>query len=267
MTSDFNCGTCGHACGGGPHGTTCISGTCVCASGTQCGAACVDTTTDLNNCGSCGKKCATLQTCSASACSCPNLPGTTAPEPVCGGACSDTNDDPLNCGKCSNSASIGQYCVHGAFQCRPGSAVATSGPFPGTCATDLYADAQNCGTVGTICAKGKVCIDGACAAFPSAGCASLSGHHAKCTVDGVATCVDTDHDALNCGGCGALLAPNQVCVSGVATLYVVDHGPAGTFSPSVACDKAFGAGGYIVCPPIGGAGSGNPICVQGSSCP
>ncbi|HTQ05601.1 MAG TPA: expansin EXLX1 family cellulose-binding protein [Polyangiaceae bacterium] len=38
-------------------GQTCSNGTCMCMTGTLCSGSCVDTTSDANNCGTCGTKC------------------------------------------------------------------------------------------------------------------------------------------------------------------------------------------------------------------
>jgi len=74
-TDPANCGVCGNSCGKG----TCVSGICVCASGTaKCGTACVDLATDPANCGSCGAACPFPGTCAAGKCSLPKCK-TTAP--------------------------------------------------------------------------------------------------------------------------------------------------------------------------------------------
>jgi hypothetical protein len=59
---------CGWAC---PYGTSCVNGQCVttCAAGTTlCGAACVDTSSDSTNCGTCGNACGSYQYCSGGTC-------------------------------------------------------------------------------------------------------------------------------------------------------------------------------------------------------
>lgn len=57
-----DCAATGKVCSGEPAG-------CVCPSGkTQCGGACVDTQTDANNCGGCGRVCGAGQRCTAGAC-------------------------------------------------------------------------------------------------------------------------------------------------------------------------------------------------------
>lgn len=87
-------------------GQTCSNGVCGCPAGdTICAGACVDTTTDPNNCGTCGEACGVFAgnglqiLCTMSAC-CPAPPsGVLRPEYVCNGVCTDP-DDNNNCGGC-----------------------------------------------------------------------------------------------------------------------------------------------------------------------
>ncbi|HUB09239.1 MAG TPA: FG-GAP-like repeat-containing protein [Myxococcales bacterium] len=112
QTDPANCGGCasagGHAC---TSEQLCKSGACVnvCAADagqTACpegaSVACVDVSTDVNNCGACGKGCAAGQGCDGGTCSCPTG------RSLCGSgaqaACIDTSSDPQNCGAC------GQVC-------------------------------------------------------------------------------------------------------------------------------------------------------------
>src|SRR5262249_22506627 len=57
----------GSACA--PPTPSCLSGACVCATQT-CNGACVDESSDPNNCGACGKVCSPWETCAASSCAC-----------------------------------------------------------------------------------------------------------------------------------------------------------------------------------------------------
>jgi hypothetical protein len=53
----------------------------------------VETTTDVNNCGSCGTRCPALRMC-------------------CSGACSDTANDTMNCGACGHACTT-PHCLAG----------------------------------------------------------------------------------------------------------------------------------------------------------
>jgi len=73
QTDILNCGSCGHACGGGQ---TCRAGVCMAnlalpcplSGQTRCSGTCVDTQTDHGNCGACGYACGSAQTCTNGNC-------------------------------------------------------------------------------------------------------------------------------------------------------------------------------------------------------
>ncbi len=81
----------------------------VTCSGNQsmCGAGCVDTSTDPNNCGGCGNSCNGLS--------------------CCNGQCVDTSSDPNNCGVCGGTCASDQQCINDGWlvnkcetgQCKP----------------------------------------------------------------------------------------------------------------------------------------------------
>jgi hypothetical protein len=119
----------GHGCGGENNG--CINNTvpvgnkcvpcpagqeashnqCVCSSdSTKCNGKCVDTDTDMNNCGGCGNRCLPLggHVCDDGKCTCP--PG--APT-ECDGKCVNTGIDQGHCGGCGYSCRKGR-CLNGA---------------------------------------------------------------------------------------------------------------------------------------------------------
>ncbi len=104
-----NCGKCGQVCGTGDGGAIMGGGTWVCAAGacsvqcpmmkSVCTNTCVDTMTDINNCGMCNTACdPALEACAMGKC-CPQG------QVNCAGACVDTQSDPKNCGVCGMACS------------------------------------------------------------------------------------------------------------------------------------------------------------------
>jgi len=104
-TDNANCGKCGNVCGNdagaimGGGTWTCQNGACgiSCPMGkTECAGACVDTQTDMDNCGKCGTACdAQKETCTQGLCCATG-------QVVCNAMCTDTKTDPNNCGMCGN---------------------------------------------------------------------------------------------------------------------------------------------------------------------
>lgn len=85
-----------------------------CATGeTMCGGGCVDLQRDARNCGTCGRACGEVESCTAGACA----SSCAAPRTVCGtGAstrCVDTRTDAENCGTCGMACGAGRACAAG----------------------------------------------------------------------------------------------------------------------------------------------------------
>lgn len=171
----------GKACSGadGGAGFTCKGGACECPPENMCGGGCVDTSSDVANCGGCGKACPSGIACVDGACACPNM------EVVCGSACVDTSTDAMNCGMCGHACTVtGAMCVESMCVC-PGGGTECSGA-----CVDTSTDAMNCGTCGHLCTDmGAVCVGGMC--MCPAGQTDCGG-----------ACVDMSADAKNCGACG-----------------------------------------------------------------
>ena len=120
LASTSDCGVCGNACAVGGLCDTTQTPPCRCP-GTEvpCGAVaggtpgtCTDTATDDANCGSCGKRCPTLATCTASDCKCPvEAPTTCGSSP---GTCTNLRTDDGHCGNCTTACATGATCVAGA---------------------------------------------------------------------------------------------------------------------------------------------------------
>lgn len=189
----------------------------LCAPLTDCGGACVETDTDVANCGACGNVCPDppggLAACVAGVCTmdCGALTN-------CDGVCLDTSGDVFNCGAC------GTVCPDppgGTAVCNGGvcgndcGALADCG---GAC-VDLLSDPLNCGTCGFACPDvlggTPVCLAGACASD----CGALT--------DCSGACVDTSTNVFNCGACGnACPAPENataLCTDGGCS-FVCDPG-------------------------------------------
>lgn len=211
---------------GGGGGATCPTGTNLCS------GACVDTTSDLSNCGACGIACSVGTTCVGGQCLCAG--GLTS----CAGACTDTTADPNNCGMCGTVCGTGAICTSGVCQCQNGLTSCT-----GSC-VNTQSDGNNCGACGQVCPSGQVCSLGTCSATCAAGltqcgssCVDVATDAAHCgncettcpsgqscvaatcscpvgqTACG-GVCVDVATDATNCGSCGTVCASGQVCQGG-----------------------------------------------------
>ncbi|HEY1954115.1 MAG TPA: MXAN_6577-like cysteine-rich protein [Polyangiaceae bacterium] len=218
-------------------------GTGGCGSGaTLCGGTCTVTQFDPNNCGACGTKCPSGESCALGACTSSVCNGGTT---QCGAKCADTQNDPANCGTCGNACPVGQVCSGGqcALDCNggttkcanlcvdtqsdpkncgfcgnacPGSLVCTQGGCNTTClggttqcgqaCVDLKVDPSNCGTCGNACPGGQVCSGGQCALTCGAGLTKCGNF-----------CVDTSDDQLNCGKCGFVCQGTDKCISGACT--------------------------------------------------
>jgi hypothetical protein len=111
--------TCKPACTGG---SVCNAGECRCqGSLSYCEGSCVDTQTEADDCGGCGKPCAAPRVCSVGACKCPNGGA------YCGSACVDTQTDSNNCGSCGTACQGAAECINGACKaCSTGCAVLTT---------------------------------------------------------------------------------------------------------------------------------------------
>ncbi|MGI8476928.1 MAG: hypothetical protein ACR2OO_11220, partial [Thermomicrobiales bacterium] len=183
---------------------------------TCCDPLCVDTSTDPNNCGDCGRVCpgASYASCGDGVCglACPDgwspcgdgasrycadlgadvyncqscRTACTPPRDACcpGVGCVWLAEDDGNCGACGNACGQDMRCCNG--QC-----------------VDPSTDGQFCGSCEITCAADQICRRGICAARCPAG-------QILCGPD----CVDPAADRANCGGCGAACAAGEVCQRG-----------------------------------------------------
>jgi hypothetical protein len=145
-------------------------GTCGCSSGlTLCSGSCVNLSTDVNNCGSCGHLCASGQTCTSGVCSCPS--GQT----LCSGTCVNLSTDPQNCGSCGHACAGGEACTAGACAPSGGECAAGEG-----CPGDLPKCCPAAGDVSEFCcgATDSCCnspISGTCCPSGSSCCSDQFG--------------------------------------------------------------------------------------------
>lgn len=140
-------GTGGDAGSAGTSGSAGSAGAGGSCAGKPCGTACVDTTSDPNNCGDCDVVC-TTGVCINSLCGC------NPPLVDCGGTCVNLTNDPAHCGDCTIVCATG-ICQASSCVC-PTPLVDCSGA-----CIDTKNDPDHCGDCTTVCPTG-VCQDSAC---------------------------------------------------------------------------------------------------------
>ncbi len=271
-------------------GGTCTDGRCVCAASglSLCSGRCIDTMTDINNCGRCGNYCPSSSACVGGTCVCGT--GRTA----CSGRCVDLQTDYNNCGTCGNYCDISSTCTAGTCRCSSGLSSCS-----GRC-VDLQTSFSNCGACGTTCRSDQVCRAGACSCptgsmtcggrcvdttrdtancgacgtvCPAAGfgAACLSGR-CGCTSgvlcgDGAAArCVDTTRDTANCGACGTACSGSRECVSGRCVCPTGLTTVCGTTCVDTATDPAHCGACGRACPAPAGAVGTCAAGVCGTTC-
>ena len=151
-------------------GGTTNTGTCPKCSGGCCNGKCLDTNTDLKNCGACGKACMAGETCIGGNCQCAGNGHCAAGQTCCPMVgCKTTMTDANNCGTCGNSCdaqNMGETCYQGQCGCTMAGDHCANGQAccgAGTPAcTDIMADAANCGTCANACPMGQACAQGMC---------------------------------------------------------------------------------------------------------
>ncbi|HUB06890.1 MAG TPA: hypothetical protein VMB50_07815 [Myxococcales bacterium] len=177
-------------------------------SGFCCDGACVDTSQDPDNCGTCGVVCAS-GLCGRGLC----VPA--APDSDCQVSCGP-NALCVN-GNCADSSCLPpEYCQ--ASDGKVGVCCGTVQLSPLACA-DVANDPANCGGCGFQCPAGQACVQGECTGAPANCGAGRIG--AFCNLDaGLSSlccpgvgCTDTASDPLNCGACGNECRGGR-CVSG-----------------------------------------------------
>jgi hypothetical protein len=180
--------------------------------------------------------------------------------PACGfgaGTCTDTLDNPNRCGNCFTQCGDTQYCNgSGSCACRPGLTQCTvAGSLR---CVDTSSNPFACGGCGKQCASGEECKAGACVSSTTS-CGGGGMNRCNVSAGGTtrASCVNTNTDPLNCGGCNNLCNRDELCVGGNCRLYAAAI-------PGASCNTLLGGGG-VLCSAYGSMKS--QICVEGSVCP
>jgi hypothetical protein len=213
--------------------------TCPMEGFTSCGGVCINTRTDVQNCGGCGTACGMGQVCAMGVCAlnCGQL--ATCQVPVMGGmdagmdggdagattmtVCADTMNDPQRCGACDRACAAGEVCRAGACiapMCPTGQGLCSvtvavpgvDGGMP-TSRTearclDLETNSDYCGTCKTRCLAGQRCRNRMCESF----CPAMT---LPCEMG---QCVPIMIDPNNCGACRNICPAGNVCVNGTCQL-------------------------------------------------
>ena len=226
-----NCGACGYKCTEHPVANAiangCEKGVCqykcnnntdnVGSDNTAANIRCVDTSSEVNNCGGKGKKCESSQVCVNSKCvqnSC------VAPLVLCstttGNQCININaTDENNCGACgykcadhpvANAEATGCSAGVCQYKCTGNTKnVGENNTAASIRCVDTSTDVNNCGGKGKKCESGQVCVNSKCVQnsciAPLVLCSTTAGNQ----------CVDINEtDENNCGACGYKCADHPV---------------------------------------------------------
>ncbi len=157
--------------GGAPNTTVAVGGGGgSCGNGlTQCGNACADLNSDVQNCGACMKACSNANgatACIAGGCS----PTCSADFADCDGNAANGCETPLattaNCGGCKKTCTN----PHGTTACAAGACIPTcdagfdscDANGANGCETNIQTDATHCGTCATTCGASQLCASAVC---------------------------------------------------------------------------------------------------------
>ena len=240
-----NCGACGYKCAEHPVANAeaigCSAGVCqykctgntknVGENNTAASIRCVDTSTDVNNCGGKGIECETGKVCVDGDCvinSCANIEGTTLCSTVSGNQCLNVNsNDADNCGACGYKCTehpvanaIANGCEKGVcqYKCNNNTDnVGSDNTAANIRCVDTSSEVNNCGGKGKKCESGQVCVNSKCVQN------SCVEPLVLCSTTANNSCKDVkSSDADNCGACGYKCADHPVanatatgCVAGV----------------------------------------------------
>jgi hypothetical protein len=165
---------------------TCADGGAECpANETCCGSFCIDTRSDLFNCGSCGNECSTANgaaTCTNGSCTWTCNPGFEHCATGNTGCESHTLTDPTRCGGCNTNCNTVVVNATGIGCAQGKCTYAQCNASHGDCDNDKANGCEcDCGYLGGRCCPGSKCV------APNTKCSSLSGTCIACKESG-ATC-------------------------------------------------------------------------------
>jgi Stigma-specific protein, Stig1 len=121
---------------------------------TVCDGVCVDTTSNVQHCGTCQGACKAGEACNAGTCeiACPGG------QVACGGLCYQLSNDLQHCGSCTVACKPGEVCGNGLCTSNCPTGQDNCG---GSCA-DLQTDPKHCGACATACGPNDECVTGKC---------------------------------------------------------------------------------------------------------
>lgn len=287
LSDPANCNGCFNRC---PEDAVCDEGSCRCPAGTRvCNVAgvrrCIDTTSDGDHCGRCGRQCNVVlgEVCRDGTCVCAD------PSKIhCEDRCVDLRTFNSDCGACGHFCPVCHVgdlaypgrCLDG--QCVPG----TDQPGYAICkdeCVDTNTDRRHCGACGHRCSRGAPCVAGRCGCDEGErqcgqGCCPeerLCCDHTCCAAN-VTTCHGPS-GSCGCGSdervCGGDCCPAaNVCCDGtccppdVAFCDLLNGGccPPERTCDSICCPIGQSCLGGVCCP--AGQVCGGTCCPEGNSC-
>ena len=170
-------GECQFVCNAGyiksEDGKSCIQDITCSETTTNCNGTCINLSSDMHNCGSCGNECNAGQ-CIDGTCQCPDQ------KTNCSNTCVDLSSDPNNCGECGTVCSGGKSCIESKCQCPLGMVECS-----GIC-VELNTNAH-CANCEDVCSGGKTCQDKKC---------QCPSEMAECS--GICVELNTNEHCANC---------------------------------------------------------------------
>ncbi len=206
ITQPGHCGSCttvcptgDPVCSGSGSSYSCVTG-CPSAEPELCSGSCVDTSSNVSDCGACGHACSTSisgahAVCTSSMCGFECNAGYAACPAATPTACDDLANDVKNCGACgracpgptSGSGTGSAACVPSGctVDCASGLTACPAAPALATTCVDAENDDANCGGCGVACHGGEHCVSGTCACTNGQ---HLCGSPATCVGETVSAC-------------------------------------------------------------------------------